>query len=351
MFGVAGDRLGSRAMLLAMRTVLGALAALLMTLGLAGALTPGVVLVIAAIGGLVRPNDLVFRNTLIGETIPRDRFANALGMSRTTMDSARVAGALTGAALSATLGVGGAYVVVTIFYAASVLLTLGVAGPRPVPDVEDRRAPLGTVRASGWRELTEGLVHVWTKPALLAPMWLAFLVNLTAYPINSLLPYVAREIYRIDATGLGRLVGSFALGALVGSIGMVLAPRPRRPEWPMLVGMVLWYLALFGFAQTRTEAAGLPVLFVAGLVQSVAMISLVIGLLYAAGDRFRGRVMGVRQLAVYGLPVGLLASGGLIDAIGYPATVRLYCVIGLAFTGVVWARWRASVWRYGKTCS
>jgi len=31
--------------------------------------------------------------------------------------------------------------------------------------------------------------------------------------------------------------------------------------------------------------------------------------------------MGVRQLAVYGLPLGLMASGVLIERIGYPATV------------------------------
>ena len=35
-------------------------------------------------------------------------------------------------------------------------------------------------------------------------MWLAFLVNLTAFPMTSgLLPYVARDIYHIDQTGLG----------------------------------------------------------------------------------------------------------------------------------------------------
>lgn len=47
-------------------------------------------------------------------------------------------------------------------------------------------------------------------------MWLAFLVNLTAYPLsNGLLPYVAREIYQIDQIGLGYLAAGFAMGALL----------------------------------------------------------------------------------------------------------------------------------------
>ena len=97
MFGVLGDRLGGRAMLCAMRAIYTALGALLMTLALAGVLSPAWVLVVAALAGIVRPNDLVMRNTLIGETIPPAHLIGALGMSRATMVSARVGGALAGA--------------------------------------------------------------------------------------------------------------------------------------------------------------------------------------------------------------------------------------------------------------
>src|SRR5947199_10726214 len=57
MFGVLGDRLGSRAMLCAMRASYATLAALMMVLGLAGQLSAPWVLVIATVAGLVRPND------------------------------------------------------------------------------------------------------------------------------------------------------------------------------------------------------------------------------------------------------------------------------------------------------
>ena len=39
------------------------------------------------------------------------------------------------------------------------------------------------------------------------------------------------------------------------------------------------------------------------------MVSLQIMLLREAGERFRGRVMGVRMMAIYSLPLGLLAAG------------------------------------------
>ena len=93
--------------------------------------SPAVVLAIAFLGGLIKPSDIVMRNSLIGDTMPSGRLANALGLSRTTMDSARIVGALTGAGLFSVLGIGYAYIVVTAFYALSFAFTLGVSGGLP----------------------------------------------------------------------------------------------------------------------------------------------------------------------------------------------------------------------------
>lgn len=79
MFGVLGDRLGARTMLVAMRAIYGSLAAVVLVLTLTGHLTPLWVLVIAALAGIVRPNEQVMRNTLIGETIPPQHLMGAVG--------------------------------------------------------------------------------------------------------------------------------------------------------------------------------------------------------------------------------------------------------------------------------
>jgi MFS family permease len=350
-FGVLSDRVGSRTMLCAMRTIYVALALSLMTLGLAGLITPTAVLVAAAISGLIRPNDLVMRNSLIGETIPAPDLMGALALSRSTQDSARIAGALAGAGLSAALGLGHAYVFVATFYAASLVLTFGVARARPVPDPSRDESAAGRRRASvarlsGWREMVEGLAYVWTTPRVLAAMYLAFLVNLTAYPVSGgLMPYVAKNIYLTDATGLGWLVASFSLGALVGSVGLVVSGAPRNPERVMVVNIALWYALLLLFAHVQSMALAMPLLMVTGLVQSLAMIAMAASLLHAAGDRFRARVMGVRTLAVYGLPLGLMAAGALVERLGFPLAISLYCVIGLVLTVAIGVRWRASVWQ------
>jgi hypothetical protein len=70
-------------------------------------------------------------------------------------------------------------------------------------------------------------------------------------------------------------------------------------------------------------------------------------LLRVAAERFRGGVMGIRMLMIYGVPIGLMIAGPLIGRFGYPATATLYCTIGLAFTLLIAVRWRAHLWKLG----
>src|SRR3546814_6232076 len=211
-----------------MRATYAALAASLATLALLGMLGPVQVFAIAALTGLVRPSDLVMRNTLIGETMPAERLMGAMSISRTTADSARIAGALAGAGLVATVGMGPAYCVITTFYVVSLLLTLGVAG-RDAELLAGAAGPI-PVPASPWRDLGEAASSVWVTPHLLAAMCLAFLINLTAFPLSGgLLPYVAKEIYGVDQNWLGYLVAGFAFGGLVGSITLTRSRGDSRP--------------------------------------------------------------------------------------------------------------------------
>src|SRR5262245_55402297 len=118
MLGVASDRIGHRTVLCTMRAIYATIAAALTVLAFAGVLTPLLVCVLAALSGLVRPSDLGLRSALIAQTMPMNRLTAAIGISRTTYDSARVAGALAGAGLFAAFGIAPAYVAITGFYVA-----------------------------------------------------------------------------------------------------------------------------------------------------------------------------------------------------------------------------------------
>jgi Major Facilitator Superfamily len=334
-FGLAGDRIGHRTLLCLTRGVYAVLAGVLAALTLNDALEPWHVFAIAALAGLMRPSDMVMRHVLVGQTMQPGMLLAALGISRTTSDTARVAGALTGTAGVALIGMGPAYAVVTAMYIAAFALSLGVAGA----------PPRGTAPAHPLADLKEGFSYVWRKPDLLGAFAMAFLVNLLAYPVFlGLLPYVAKDVYAIGQSGLGYLAGAFWTGALAGSLSVGSSRFQLRAARAMLWSGALWFAALLIFGQTTSLAVGVPLLFATGFVQSFCLTPLAAVMLRSADESMRGRVMGVRMLGIWGLPLGLLAAGPMIAAIGYAATTVVYAGLGLAATLAIGYRWRHALW-------
>jgi len=284
------------------------------------------------------------RSALIAETMPTESLISALSLSRTTTDSARVVGALLGASMFTFFGLAPAYVIIAAFYVTGMLLMLGDTAP--LRHISLAMTPEEAAGKSPWRDLKEGVAHTWNTPILAALVSLAFLTNLSAFPVtNGLMPYVAKNVYMVGQTGLGFLVASFAGGALIGSIILSNVNGRTRLTRLMIVAAVFWYAMLLLFAQMPSVSYAVPCLVIGGIMQSFSMVSLQIILLKETGERFRGRVMGVRMMAIYSLPLGLLAAGPLIASIGFRGTASLYAVIGLVFTTIIALRWRADLWR------
>jgi len=232
-------------------------------------------------------------------------------------------------------------VIVSLYLIATALSLCVVAPAKPHPSgdaaaAKDARSPL--------RDLKEGLAYVWSMPRMRAALWVAFLANVTAYPMtNGLLPYVARDIYGADQTGLGYLSASFAIGSLIGSMTLSLAGGVRVAR--LLIGTtVSWYAMLLVFAQIKTLSAAMACLMLAGISQSMSMISIAVILMRSASGPFRGRVMGVRMMVIYGLPLGLLAAGSLIDLMGFTATATVYAATGLTLMLAIATHWREDLW-------
>jgi MFS family permease len=339
MFGVAGDRLGYRRMLVLSRALYALLAAAFMLLAWLQALTPMIVLIMAALAGLVRPSDMMMRHALIAQTLPPRHLLGTLGISRITSDSARIAGALAGAGVVAWLGMTWAYALITALYMLSFVLSRGVSGGPAQTAVRD--AP----RVSPVHDLQLAFGYVWTRPVLMAAMALAFLVNLLAFPFSlGLLPYVAKNIYLTDQTGLGWLGASFAFGGLVGSVVLSSHRFAFRAAQTMVLAGAVWFAVDVLFAFSTHLGVGMALLCLAGLAQSLSMTPLAAVMLRATEPAYRGRVMGMRMLAIWGLPLGLLLSGPLIGRWGYVATASMYSALGLLLTGAMAVYWRAHIW-------
>src|SRR5262249_31781134 len=127
--GLAGDRFGARTLMCATRGAYALCAATLAVLTLSGMLETWHVFALAAVNGLLRPSDTALRYVLVRPTMRPQILLGGLGLPRTSADSARLAGALTGPGGVALIGMGPAYAFVAAMYLAAFLLSLGVEGP------------------------------------------------------------------------------------------------------------------------------------------------------------------------------------------------------------------------------
>jgi Na+/melibiose symporter-like transporter len=176
-------------------------------------------------------------------------------------------------------------------------------------------------------------------------MLFAFLLNLTAFPLfTGLMPYVAKEVYGANQTVLGYMVGAGASGALLGSIIMSRFGDSFRSARAMLGFGAAWLFMILIFAHTHGPDTGIPILFVAGCMQTMGLIPINALLLRTSDQSYRGRIMGIRMLAIYGNLPGLILAGPLIVSLGYSRMAACYCLFGIMMTILIAWYWRHSLW-------
>ena len=98
-----------------MRAIYAVIAGALMALAFTGVLLAGAGVRPGGDPGMVRPSDMGLRGALVAETMPAPHLTARWAFRAPPSDTARIAGALAGAGLFASFGIGPAYVVITAF--------------------------------------------------------------------------------------------------------------------------------------------------------------------------------------------------------------------------------------------
>jgi predicted MFS family arabinose efflux permease len=198
---------------------------------------------------------------------------------------------------------------------------------RPLTQIQ-RRA-----HTSIWQQLRAGMRHSRQHAGLWTPLFLAALVNLVTFPLQfNLLPIFARDVFSVGAAGLGWLSAALGVGALLGSALMVVMGTRQRTGVLMLVGTGLWSLFELVFALTPDFYVALGVLVLAGMAQTICLTNITIMLLSTSTSEMRGRMMGLRSLAVAPLFLGSMISGAAAEAVGAPLTTVVCALIGMVLT-------------------
>ena len=292
-----------------------------------------VILFMSALLGLMRSTDLITRQSVLTHMVSQGELQNAVALSRMGRDLTQIIVPIAAGFLLSSMGTEVTYLGVVILYALSVVLSLMIPKfPRIMFDT----------KSNMWGFFTEGLSYIKSYPFLIALLLIAFIVNLTAFPLNhALLAVISNSMFDTDATGFGIIMGGYSAGALLGSLWISYFSEMRRPSRLMVFGCIFWHVAIFSIAFSTYFYVSVSIVLLAGIFQSFSMVIMAMLILRYTSEDMRSRVLGVRQLAVYGLPLGLVISGFVSENFDVVAALIGNAVVGLlllAFVLITWPR-------------
>jgi MFS family permease len=336
LYGVLVDRYDRRKLILLTRTLFFVNSIVILALALSDVLVVWHIFALVGVAGMGRAFDTIIRQTVIPDIVPANGLMNGVALTRTGRDIMQIIGPLIGGYLLTAWGIGVSYLAVSALYVVGVVFGFFL---KPLKVSGSARGP------SVVANIREALGYVRRQEVILAILLLAFLVNLTGFPLNQgLMPVFARDVLDVGATGLGQLLGAYAAGSMIASVTLAALPVIHRPGRVIVLGSIGWHAAILFVAFSQWFGPSLILLALTGISQSVAMVTMSMTLLSATSPEVRGRVMGLRSLAVYGLPIGLLLSGALADGMSVKVALIVNATVGIAFSVII-AAFLSMLWR------
>jgi MFS family permease len=187
--------------------------------------------------------------------------------------------------------------------------------------------------------LKEGFAYVWSTPAVLALMALAYVPRIFAVPYQTLMPVFQKDVLRVGPEGLGLLMAAPGVGAVIAVLMLAsVGHRIRRQGLLLVASIIILGLFLILFSQITWFPLALITLVLAGVFQMFFLASTATMLQLIVPDELRGRVMSLYMLDRGFMPAGALFAGTAAHFIGAPMTVATMGAIVILLTLLV--AWR-----------
>jgi MFS family permease len=285
------------------------------------------------IPGLGWSLDMPSRRSLIMDMMGSRGITNGVALDSVGMHVSKMVGPALAGAMIAIVGVGGSYVMLTLFMTVGCLMITKVSQSKSRIDVaidRDDRVRVSQIYAN----LTEGFKYAFTNQTISAVIVITILMNLLLFPYMQMVTVVSKEILNVGPLLMGVLMASDGLGALTGSIGIASQSRMKYHGRIYLYGSLLSLVALFLFSNSSWYFLSLPLLLFLGIGTSgFGTMQSTIVLLVSKAE-LRGRVLGVVTIAIGAGPIGSLIIGAISEWIGASYALMINSVIGFLLVAI-----------------
>lgn len=328
--GVVLDRVPRRTVLVATQILLMVQAIVLAALSFTGLIEVWHIVVLSLVQGIANAFDAPARQSFYVELVAREDLSNAIALNSTLMSLARIVGPSFGGLVVATLGTAWAFTINAVTFLAILVSLLVMRLPR------FEREPSGQ---SPLADMVEGLRFIWSQQIIGGLIGIALAVALFGASFRVLMPVVASDVLGRGEVAFGMLNAASGVGSLLGALLVAtLSTQPYKGRALTIANLALPVaLAAFAFSRSYPLSLALMVAVGLGLTPQMSLANMLIQ--SNIPDAFRGRVMAVYTLVIFGtFPLGNLLAGTLAEHLGAPITIALSAVavmlvaLGIQFT-------------------
>ena len=272
--------------------------------------------------GIARTSDRISRESLTQLLVPKKDLRNASGILRSTMDFSKIIGPIIGAWIYSHYGLTETYILIALLYIISIIIIL----PIEIEGINKKSINIIT-------EIKIGIVYLKESKILISVILAAGLANLILFTLpQAYLPFIIKDIVKGNASDLAMFNAFLALGALAGSLLLATKNLSNNPGKLIFLSLFLWHCIMLATSIVKNKLLLSLILFLYGIAGSISMISMAVLILSIAQKNMIGRIIGIRQLAIFTLPIGLIISGYLIDIIGIVISLQVVTISGLILT-------------------
>jgi MFS family permease len=319
--GYLGDRYNRWYGVMATQSVSMLLAFVLAGLTLSGRIREWEIILVAFLVGVVNAFDVPIRQSFFVEMVGKEDLPNAIALNSSIFNGARVVGpALAGFAI-AWVGEGWCFFLNGVSFLAVIgaLLAMRVSHARPQAGKD-----------SPFRAFIQGFRYAMSDPPVRSALLMLSALSLFGLQYSVFFPIFADSILHGGAKGMGLLMSTAGVGAVVGALYFA-----GRTSY---TGLARWIAAtsticavgLMIFSQSKYFVLSAGVIFFVGFAATVQMAATNTLVQSRVPDALRGRVMAVYATMFMGVqPVGSLIAGGVAKRIGAPNTLTIFGLLVL----------------------
>lgn len=317
--GALADRVSKKKLIIASMLINTIMTLLLASLDMLGVVKYWHLLAIGVVNGTMMAINLPSRQSMISDVVPRDLLMNAISLGNSSMNLARIVGPAIAGILIVFIDTWGVFFIIGASYFMSALFLLPLA-PAPPRRASQPRSLISDIR--------NGFVYVIRSRDLRGMMLILFFPALCQFGVQSLLPVWAKEILHVQSDGLGYLVMTSGVGALIGSLFLASHSNIERKGLALIVVTFVSAVCAILLARSAAFQTALPTLFVFGLASAIGGSLNMTMIQTYVEERMRGRVLSISMLAFSLAPLGVAPMGAVAERYGTP-TVFAASGIGL----------------------